>query len=410
VDHGLRPEAERGAERELVTSQASRLGVALEIVEIGPGLVAGRAAKLGCGIEAAARWYRRRSLLARASEFGCERIYLGHNADDSLESSLMGMLGGAGSAGLRGILPVAGPFVRPLSGLRKDEILRYLEELHLPYSLDSTNRDLSIRRNRIRSLLVPLLDAEFQGWRSGLHTAAKKAAMDEEALGECALALLFSPGEGGGLEISRASFDAAPVGLRLRSLIDAYSRMDGLRDPMERFSGGRVSSRLALEALEALGRGKSHVARGLRLGYEGERLRLLPTLDFEGRDGYFVAIGEKDVGRVVALSAELRVTLRWENGRGPTGLLEGSFDFPIVVRSRRPGDTIALPSGMKSVDELLSEWRVPLVSRGRLPLVQDRRGLVAVLGSGFPGGKNRFRHGELPPSATRCLSIAVKGA
>ena len=382
----------------------------LEIVEIEPGLVADRAARLGCGIEAAARWYRRRSLLTRSGELGYERIYLGHNADDSLESSLMGMLGGAGSAGLRGILPVKGPFVRPLSVLRKDEILRYLEERRLAYSLDSTNRDLSIRRNRIRSLLVPLLDAEFAGWRSGLHSSATKAALEEEALEDCARGLLFSPSEGGGLEIGRASFDAAPAGLRLRSLIDAFSRMDGLRDPQERFSGGRVSSRMALEALDALGRGRSHIARGLRIAYEDDRLRLLPTLDFEGRDGYFVALGEKDVGRDVALSAELQVTLRWESGRGPRGLLEGSFDFPIIVRSRRPGDAIALPSGMKSVDELLSEWRVPQALRGRLPLVQDRRGLVAVLGSGYPGGKNRFRHGELPPSAARCLSIAVKGA
>ena len=62
---------------------------------------------------------------------------------------------------------------------------------------------------------------------------------------------------------------------------------------------------------------------------------------------------------------------------------------PLVVRSRKSGDSIPLPGGRKSVKKLLSEWKVPLNLRPVIPVIEDREGILAVIGGPF-GYKTRF--------------------
>jgi tRNA(Ile)-lysidine synthetase-like protein len=93
-----------------------------------------------------------------------------------------------------------------------------------------------------------------------------------------------------------------------------------------------------------------------------------------------------------------------------TGIRADAFRFPLVVRSRRPGDAIALPGGLKRLDELLSEWGLPLAARDAVPIVEDFDGIVAVLGASF-GATDRFRRGPGPEEGgVARLSIDVKGA
>lgn len=410
VDHGIRAEAERRAEREIVTLTADMLGVPLLVADIRPGAVESRARRLGSGLEAAARWYRQRALGSRLRERGLGRLYLGHTADDSLESLLMGFLGGAGPAGLKGIPAVSGRLVRPLSGFGKKEILSWLEAEGLPYSTDSSNSDLSLRRNRVRGLLVPLLDREFAGWRKALESGAHRYRLDEELLSGLTEPIRFLASDDGSLVTQADTLLEAPPALAFRALVAAYARLDLERPERGRFAGGRVPSRMVLRALETIGKGRSYSAHGLELLRDSSQLRLRPALDFGGRDGYFVVIEEKDVGKGRELLPGLHLETDWDRATAPRGIIEGCFEFPVILRNRRPGDRLAQESGSKSVDELLAEWRVPLRLRDRVPVVQDRRGLVALLGSGFPGGRDRHRAASVPitPDA-RSLVIELKG-
>ena len=57
------------------------------------------------------------------------------------------------------------------------------------------------------------------------------------------------------------------------------------------------------------------------------------------------------------------------------------LSFPLLVRSSREGDIIELPDGRKAVKKLLNEWKVPKERRWEVPVVEDRRGILAVLGA-----------------------------
>ncbi|HET7838881.1 MAG TPA: tRNA lysidine(34) synthetase TilS [Rectinemataceae bacterium] len=403
VDHGLRPEAEIEAELSLVRASCSNLGAGLRIAHLGRGSVERLARESGAGVEAAARELRYRALGGLMRRAGLHRILFAHTRDDLAEGLLMRLLSGSGSGGLRGIPPMRGAVLRPFLGLGKADLLGYLGERGLAFSTDSSNASMGFLRNRVRSRLVPLLDQDFPGWRRGLAGTARRAGEEAEALEAAALALCpaFVPSLGGGLEADERAFGSAPLALRLRSLVDALGRVAG---------SSRASMPMARAALRALEGGATvYRGGGIEVSLAEGRIRVAPEpgygLDFPRIDGYFVVVDRPRRIRVGALIVEAS----WTTGAG-SGIRADAFRFPLVIRSRRPGDAIAIPGGEKRLDELFSDWGLPPRLRGVVPIAEDRHGIVAVLGAAF-GAKDRYRTGSGPEGpGRRRLSVVVKGA
>ncbi|MGO8694516.1 MAG: tRNA lysidine(34) synthetase TilS [Rectinemataceae bacterium] len=396
VDHGLRPEPERLLERKLVIERCGELGVRLTIARIRPGAVEERAERKHCGVEAAARDYRYHALETVMKREASSHVLFAHNYDDQVETVLMRLFGGSGSEGLRGIEAVNPPWFRPLLGLSKRELLEYLTSRGIAWSEDSTNVSLDFLRNRVRRLLVPLLDGEFVGWRKGLGLTIERASMEAAAIREGAEAIAFGPAGDGCLAVDATSFLSRPESFRLYSLLTAAGKLTGRN---------RLSYRMARAALSALGEGGRYRGSGIALSARDGRLLLRRGLDFPSRGGYFVVIAQPcrvKAGRLV-------VEASWTLDKA-YGIRADAFRFPLVVRSRRPGDSIAMNGGEKHLDGLFSEWGLTAELRGSVPVVEDRDGIVAVLGSPF-GVKDRYR--ELPKAEggelTR-LSVTVKGA
>lgn len=401
VDHGLRPEAELEAELALVAENCRALGARLLVAHVRRGAIAERARASGEGVEAAARRYRYSAFRRGLSDSGCRALLLAHTADDQLETVLMRLFGGSGSGGLRGIPASSGPFLRPFLGLAKADLLSYLEERGLRYSIDSTNAQGDYLRNRIRGELVPFLDSGFPGWRRGLARAAAKAGLDEDALSRAAASLRFERLADGSLSAPAASLLSAPDALALRALVEASSLLRGK---------ARMPSDLAAAALRALrmGEGASYRGSGILFSRRSDRVELRFGLDFPRARGYFVMIDRPQSLRI----GGLEVRAAWSDAdraseRGQ-GIRADAFRFPLVVRSRRPGDGIALPGGTKRLDALFSEWALQEEARRRVPVIEDRDGIVAVLGSSL-GGEDRYRRGP-SGSCDRRLVVSVKGA
>lgn len=408
VDHGLRPREELDSELALVKRNCAALGARLVVARVKPGKIEDRAKRRGEGIEAEARRFRYRALRAVGEKKGLKAILLAHTLDDQLETILMRLVSGSGSGGIRGIPEVSGIFCRPLIKLEKKELLRYLEDRGIPFSSDSTNSSADYLRNRIRRELAPVLDSSFRGWRRGLALASAKAREDEEALSALALGLAFpdAPSQEGELSAPALPILAAPDAVAMRAIIEAGGKLRGK---------GRFPSSLARSALKALrrGEGSEYQGGGIAFSYREGRLRLRIGLDFPRTGGYFVLIDRPRRIRV----GKLEVRAEWRTTSGDAGEAPGiradAFRFPLVVRSRRPGDSIALAGGAKRLDELFSEWALPEDARLSVPIVEDRDGIVAALGAAF-GGRDRYRfsrRAENPAvEGARRLSVIVKGA
>lgn len=100
-----------------------------------------------------------------------DRIVTGHTLDDQAETVLLRLIRGTGISGLSGIHlrilvedddgELCGEIVRPLLNTRRRELEQYLKDIGQSWREDSTNSDHAFTRNRLRKLVLPLLEKEF---------------------------------------------------------------------------------------------------------------------------------------------------------------------------------------------------------------------------------------------------------
>jgi len=169
VEHGLRRAEESQGDAEFVREFCKSNRIKCRVVNIPRGKIAALARKKGIGIEAAARFFRHRALSKEASRLGEKTlILLAHTKNDLLETALMRILRGSGSAGLSAMPAKRGRLLRPLLKMSRADVVEYLKAKNINWREDSTNTDEKYLRNRIRHKLVPLLNEAFPSWENGI--------------------------------------------------------------------------------------------------------------------------------------------------------------------------------------------------------------------------------------------------
>src|SRR5436190_17836917 len=143
-------------------------------------------------IETAAREARYKFFAKIAKQKRCRTIFLAHHADDLVETFLLNLFRGAGLAGLaampevsiRRIDAVDLTIVRPLLGIWRDEIDKYVREHRLKFREDASNKNLAPLRNRLRRRIIPYLEKTLDRkirasiWRAATIAAEEKAWME----------------------------------------------------------------------------------------------------------------------------------------------------------------------------------------------------------------------------------------
>ena len=165
LDHQLRGRAS-AADAKFVKSLATKRKFECEMAQTD---VAALARRTKTSIETAGRNARYEFFARIARRRCCSAIFLGHHADDLVETFLLNLFRGAGPVGLGGIRPVATrrvkgkqlTIVRPLLGTTRNEIDAYLKTHRLKYRDDATNETLAPLRNRIRRRILPYIEKQL---------------------------------------------------------------------------------------------------------------------------------------------------------------------------------------------------------------------------------------------------------
>ncbi|MBQ2510726.1 MAG: tRNA lysidine(34) synthetase TilS [Bacteroidales bacterium] len=121
------------------------------------------------GIEEAARTLRYAFFADLCRKEGYPLVATAHHADDAIETFFLNLFRGTGLHGLHGIQPrttlatehVPLTVIRPMLCFTRADIDAYVESHHLAYVEDSTNSDISLRRNWLRHRLLPLLREQY---------------------------------------------------------------------------------------------------------------------------------------------------------------------------------------------------------------------------------------------------------
>ena len=214
--------------------------------ESGTANVRALAKRKGMSIETAAREARYHFFARTAQQRKCGVLFLAHHADDLVETFLINLFRGAGSAGLsamrdaftRRVHNVDLTIVRPLLSVWRGDIDRYVRENRLKFREDASNKNLNPLRNRIRHKVIPFLEKVLgRNIRLTIWRAAAIAAEEENWI-------RTQLGDSTGAELLVAKLRALPVALQRRTILqwlraqsvcevgfDTIERVRSLADP-----------------------------------------------------------------------------------------------------------------------------------------------------------------------------------
>jgi tRNA(Ile)-lysidine synthase len=196
LDHQLRPRAAQ-ADARFVQAATAKFGVKCDI---GSTDVRALAARSKLSIETAARAARFAFFVDVARRRRCRTIFLGHHADDLVETALLNLFRGASPGGLASLRTIAThqigktelTIVRPLLGIWRREIDAYVNQHDLKFREDATNAKLESMRNRVRHRILPEIEQQLGRdvrkaiWRATQIWMEEEAVLESLADGESA--------------------------------------------------------------------------------------------------------------------------------------------------------------------------------------------------------------------------------
>ena len=301
------------------------------------------------GLEAAARDARYAFLRSLPG-----KIATAHTADDNAETVLMHLVRGTGLKGLGGIAPVNGSVIRPMLTCTRQDVEDFCAEWCLNFITDSSNQGDDFLRNRLRHHVMPLLKQENPRLAENTSAMALRLRQDES----CLSSLAELP------EMDVETLRTMHPALRKRAL-ESFLKHSGVREP-EASHITQAESLVFSPKPSAFARFPGGVTIGRNYG----------LLQVQSRAEALEPVELPVPGSI--LWGDYRITAA-EAGEGITVHPDG----PITVRSRLTGDSIRLSGGSKTLKKLFIDRKIPASERDRIPVLADRRGILAVHGFGI---------------------------
>jgi tRNA(Ile)-lysidine synthase len=376
-DHRLR--AESASDAEFVARRARQLNLPIHAgAWDGP--------KPSSGVEAAAHTARYAFLDDVAAHVGAQRIAFGHTATDNIETVLMHLLRGAGLRGLLGLAPQRGKAIRPLLTITADETHAWCRDHAIDWREDLTNALPPARRNQLRQSVLPLLMGINPSLGRAITRSTESLRLDYDvltSLAEASLPQAIEQTAPGMWHIDRAAFKALAPAIRRHMLQALFDHALPAED-----AGDATHLRAAERLICAGTTGKGLPLPGeayLETSYATAILtrdRLAP--------GYWEAALLDVPGSVAPRGAgwrlDARVMRASEAVSSPSTcvalLNPNALTLPLLVRARRPGDTVILDADghRRKLQDLFVNAKIPRERRDVTPVVLSGSDIVWVGG------------------------------
>lgn len=398
LNHGLRGAC---AARDARTARqaATRLGLPFYLVEAD---VARVRRGLNLSLEEAARRVRYAFFKKIMQDAHFSKLALGHHLDDNAEQVLMAILRGAGPLGLAGIAPFRqNCIVRPLIHIRRSKIQAYAQKNKIPWTVDASNQDLRLMRNRIRHHLLPLISSAYnprianqlsqladvmraeEDWIDSLITPAYTEAI----VGRIEDGLVFNA------NTLKKMHPALVRRLIRRALLDVCGTL-------RRISFAHIQ---AVQGLIWKGTdGKTlHLPRGFRICHDRNQLEISRVKDY--RRPLNRRKLTDPVDKPLPVPLPFPCTIQFDPiGIGMTfsectpdqvppwqdiGANQAFFDMdrlslPLTLRFKQPGDRF-IPLGSKGsqkVKKYFIDHHIPRKDRAHIPILADQRQIIWLVG------------------------------
>ncbi len=295
-----------------------------------------------------------------------------HHAEDQIESIMLHILRGSGLAGLRGMAEcrnLTNDFylVRPLLNTKKEDILSYCAENNIDFVIDSTNTDTNYARNFIRAELTPKM-YELQPNLARVFSRLSESANEANDFIECSAKEFIKIECEGGIPLSK--FNQLHIALKSRVImLSSNSSLEHTH----------IQSIINL-CQKAEPHSSISLPNNVVAKIENSKL-IFTNYEIECIDENFkipLTIGKTELPNGIIINIERNPT---KNPAETDVFLDVKCDIiknDTHFRSRREGDVIFSGKMNKKVKKLVSEKKIPLNMRKKLPLLTQENEILWV--------------------------------
>jgi tRNA(Ile)-lysidine synthase len=317
-------------------------------------------------------------------DYKAQKIALGHNIQDQVETVLLNLLRGSGLDGLKGILPMReGKFIRPLIEVTRSEIIDFLSEARISYCQDSSNDSNIYLRNKIRSELIPYLKEKYNPKIvENLAQMSEILRQDDEFIRNSVAQTLQSKNiqnqpDGISLNIEYLKGLAPAIRSRLFKEI-----LESLSPEKNGFSFSNIKDLDRLVQLAKSGK-RISLPLGIEARREYEKLILtrdnadLKQVDYEYPVNIPGIINVKEINRTISIEKIARDKMDLQS-KNKVYLDLDKIQQPIVLRNRTDGDRFQ-PLGMKGrqkIKSLFINQKIPRNTRNEVMLLVDKDSVI----------------------------------
>ncbi|HBH87788.1 MAG TPA: tRNA lysidine(34) synthetase TilS [Syntrophaceae bacterium] len=389
LNHGLRKEADYDEQLVLRISREMEITSESRKVHINSFRQ-----ETGRSIEDISREVRYQFLNDVAKKYHANKIALGHNLNDQIETVLMNVLRGSGSEGLKGMLPIRDSlYIRPLLGISRKKILSFIESHKIQYVTDASNTENLYLRNRIRNSLIPQLKKYNPNLEENLKNMAEIMRLEDDYMKTVSRAIISD------WKIKADSSDISISISELRKHHEAVQNqvIKGLL--RQSTPGGQGIGYAHIKAVTDLyssehPSGYRNLPHGIMVRREYDSLIISKGMKAKRkitRDIFDNMHYEVTFPGSVKI-AELGKTLQSEFVKQPEDLRAVTqnvvfMDYdtvvpPVIIRTIKPGDRIQ-PLGMqgeKKIKSYFIDEKVPIDVRKQTLLLLDQKSVIWIVG------------------------------
>lgn len=305
------------------------------------------------------------------------KIATAHNANDNAETIIFNITRGTSVKGLCGIPFVRDNIIRPLLYCSRKEIEGYCKENALDFVTDSTNSEVEYTRNKIRHLILPVLEEINPSYISSFNALSNNAKTITDYLLNDTEKLIQKAVIGNFIYDKNIllNADKAVVYEMLCSEFSAYSNL--------------VLDRKKVFALYDLliNGGRLQLYGNIFAEVKKDYLRFYRTKDCLSKDAIEITQlpFEMLFGNYVINLEKKTNNLKIVNQFDTVDMIDcNTVSGNLVLRTRKAGDSFTFPKRnvTKTLKKLFTEENIPIEIRNEIPVISDDVGIVWVYGYG----------------------------
>lgn len=354
------------------------------------------------------------------------KIAVAHHRDDNVETVLLNLARGSGVNGIKGILPINKrgnlTFIRPLLGVGRDEIEKYVKEVGLPFVTDSTNSSDDYARNKIRLRVIPELQRVNSRASEHINETAALLVQVQEYMDKQISEAMYNVADirDDSVAISAANLKVKDPAIQTGIIYRCIGHMAGTLKDITRIhvhdvlsltdkqTGRRIELPYGLVAIKSydniLIRRNERMPSGSRMDFErkpvsitmGNHINISLSEIEKGEKTFIMADGGRLTFNIVDVNDSNREQLIKKN------IYKKAFDYDtikgsLILGRPMPDDEIRFAGGTKSLKKYFTDEKIPWEIRNQLLVLKDVNSTIWVLG---------YRIGE-PYKVTRHTNRAL---